>query len=240
MSRNFKTDKWYKVIIDYVDWYYTWNELREYFALDEEWVYVAYLGDRDLQGIDDLQIWREWINWLLWRDSEIWIPKENLPRWDQHESEEDYKENEEYYLERYWSYEKDYELRPFYISYYGSWSYRVQFCEASEAQGFLLIKRRKIWTSAAEKIWKTVFEHYIEGEFLFTQIYSPHYADFNEKDFKSEYQMVYYDYEDGWIFFLDDTEAIESLPKYCWKILEKTESMDFSSTDLVKKEKTDN
>ena len=67
-----------------------------------------------------------------------------------------------------------------------------------------------------------------------------HFCNFNEKDFKPEYQMVYYNYEDGWIFFLDDTEAIESLPEYCWKILEKTESMDFSSTDLVKKEKTDN
>jgi hypothetical protein len=238
--RNFKTDKWYKVVIDYVDWYYTWRELREYFALDEEWVYVAYLGDRELQSIDDLQIWIEWINWLLWRNSEIWIPKENLLWWEKHESEENYKEDEEYYIGRYWEYEKDYELRPFYISYYGCWSYRVQFCNSDEAQWFLLIKRRKIWTSVAEKIWKTVFEHYIEWEFLYTQIYSPHYAEFVEKDFKSDYQIVYYDYEDGWIFHLDEKEAMESLPEYCWKILEKSESMDFSSMDLEKKEITDN
>jgi hypothetical protein len=41
--RNFKTDKGYKVVVDYVDRYYTRKELREYFALDEERVYVAYL-----------------------------------------------------------------------------------------------------------------------------------------------------------------------------------------------------
>jgi hypothetical protein len=44
---------------------------------------------------------------------------EDLPRWNKTESEEDYKENEKYYLDRYSSYEKEYKLFPFYISYYG-------------------------------------------------------------------------------------------------------------------------
>ena len=234
--RNFKTDKGYKIVVDYVDRYYTRKELREYFALDEEWVYVAYLWDRELQSIDDLQIWSWWINWLLRRNSEVWIPKEKLPRWEDTESEEDYKENEEYYMNRYWEYEKEYELRPFYISYYWSWAYRVQFCNSEEAQWFLLIKRRKIWTSAAEKIWKTVFEHYVEWDFLYTQIYSPHKAEFVEENYKGKYEAIYYDYEDWWIFHLDENEAIESLPEYCWKIIQETESDNFEAWDLVRKD----
>lgn len=236
--RNFKTDKDYKIVVDYVDWYYTRKELREYFALDEEWVYVAYLGDRELQSIDDLQIGSWWINWLLWRNTEVWIPKEKLPRWEETESEEEYKENEEYYMKHYWAYEKEYELRPFYISYYGSWAYRVQFCQSEEAQGFLLIKRRKIWTSAAEMIWKTVFEHYIEWDFLYTQIYSPHKAEFVEDNYKKDYEAIYYDYEDWWIFHLDENEAIDSLPEYCWEIIKESESDNFESWDLVKKDQT--
>lgn len=234
--RNFKTDKGYKIVVDYVDWYYTRKELREYFALDEEWVYVAYLGDRELQSIDDLQIGSWWINWLLWRNTEVWIPKEKLPRWDNDESEEDYKFDEEYYLERYWAYEKEYELRPFYISYYGSWAYRVQFCHSEEAQWFLLIKRREWGQAAAEEIGKKIFEHYIEWDFLYTQIYSPHKAEFVEENFKKDYEATYYDYEDWWIFFLTEEEAIDSLPEYCWEIIQESESDNFESWDLVKKD----
>ena len=234
--RNFKTDKGYKIVIDYVDWYYTRKELREYFALDEEWVYVAYLWDRELQSIDDLQIWSWWINWLLRRNSEVWIPKEKLPRWDDDESEEDYKENEEYYMKRYWEYEKDYELRPFYISYYGWWAYRVQFCNSEEAQGFLLIKRRKEGQALAEELGKKVFEHYVEWDFFYTQIYSPHEAEFVEKDYQAKHKAIHYDYEDWWIFHLDENEAIESLPEYCWKILKETESDKFEAWDLVRKD----
>jgi hypothetical protein len=54
--RNFKTDKGYKVVIDYVNRYYSWNELREYFALDELKSYICYLGNSELRDINDLDI----------------------------------------------------------------------------------------------------------------------------------------------------------------------------------------
>jgi hypothetical protein len=139
-------------------------------------------------------------------------------------------------MKQYWAYEKDYELRPFYISYYGSWGYRVQFCNSEEAQGFLLIKRREWGQAAAEEIGKKVFEHYIEWDFLYTQIYSPHQAYFAEWELRSKYDITYYDYEDWSIFHLDEKEAIESLPEYCWKIIQETESDNFEAWDLVRKD----
>lgn len=234
--RNFKTDKGYKIVVDYMDWYYTWNEVRDYFALDEEWVYIVYLWNRELREIKDLDITTEWVNRLLRRRTPLETKWEDLPRWNESESEEEYKENEEYYLKNYKHYEDEYEIRPFYISYYGSWNYRVQFCEAQEAAWMILIKRRKIWQSAAEAIWKKVFEHYIEWDFYYTQIYSPHQAEFIEENFKKDYDAIYYDYEDGWIFHIDEQEAIESLPEYCWKIIQETESDKFESWDLIKKD----
>jgi hypothetical protein len=142
-------------------------------------------------------------------------------------------------MKRYWDYEKQYEIRPFYISYYWSWEYRVQFCEASEAQGMMLIKRRPEGQAAAEDLGKKVFERYIEWWFFYTQIYSPHNAEFVEENFKKDHMVTYYDYEDGWIFFLTEEEAIESLPEYCWKILPETESYNFDSFELNSLENSD-
>lgn len=235
--RNFKTDKGYKIVLDYMDWYYSRNEVRDYYSLDEEWFYVCYLGDRELREIIDLDIPKEWIQRLLWRCSWVNETKENLPRWDGTLDEDDLKEQEEYYLEKYGKYEKEYEIGPFYISYYGSWAYRVQFCEANEATGAILIKRRKIGTKAAEEIWKKVFEHYIEEGFLYVQIYSPHNARFEEWALRDKYSITYYDYEDGDIFCLDEDTAKDWIPKEFGKILPETETDHFESFELTPKEK---
>jgi hypothetical protein len=129
-------------------------------------------------------------------------------------------------------------LFPFYISYYGWWNYRLQFCEAYEASWFMLVARQKDKDieKTAEDTIKKVFEHYLEWEFLYTQVYSPHEAEFVEDRLKSN-KIIYYDYEDGGIFYFDEDEAVESLPDYCWKVIEKSESEHFESFDLIK---TDN
>lgn len=240
--RNFKTDKGYKVVVDYIDWYYSRRDIRDYFALDDEWVYICYPWDRELKDIMDLDIPHEWLHRLLRRLSWLDDTKENLPWRDATFDEEEYKEQEEFYLQRYWQYEKDYEIRPFYISYYGSWNYRVQFCTAEEATWMMLIKRRKIGTKAAEEIWKKCFETYIEWCFMYVQVYSPHKAYFADAEWnlKEKYSITYYDYEDGDIFCLDEDAAIDWIPDYAGKILPETETQHFDSFELNSLESPDN
>ena len=235
--RNFKTDKGYKVVVDYIDWYYSRRDIRDYYALDDEWVFICYPWDRELREIMDLDIPKEWINRLLWRQSWVEDTKENLPWRDWSLDEDELNEQEEYYLQRYGEYEKEYEIRPFYISYYGSGNYRVQFCTADEAQWMMLIKRRKIGTKAAEEIWKKLFETYIEWCFMYTQVYSPHQAEFVEWNYSKDHSITYYDYEDWEIFCLTEEDAINWIPEYAGKILPKTESQNFESFELSPKEK---
>lgn len=240
--RNFKTDKGYKVVVDYIDWYYSRRDLREYYALDEEWVYICYLWDRELREIMDLDIPKEWVQRLLRRRSSEDKTKEDLPWRDNTLDEEELKEQEEYYLKEYWKYEKEYEIRPFYISYYGSWNYRVQFCESHEAAWMMLIKRRKGGQQKSTEFWAKVFENYIEWCFMYVQVYSPHKAFFADAEWnlKEKYSITYYDYEDGDIFCFDEDSAIDWIPEYAGKILPETESQHFESFELNSLESSDN
>ena len=236
--RNFKTDKGYKVVVDYIDWYYSRRDIRDYYALDEEWVYICYPWDRELREIMDLDIPREWVQRLLWRrTTEQYENKENLPRWDWSLDEDELKEQEEYYLQKYGEYEKEYEIRPFYISYYGSGEYRVQFCEWHEWAWVMLIKRREGGQQKETEFWARIFETYIEWCFMYTQIYSPHQAEFVEWNYSKNHSITYYDYEDWEIFCLDEESAINWIPEYAGKILKETESEDFKSFELSPKEK---
>lgn len=221
-----------------MDWYYTWNDIREYFALDDLEAYVILNWKQcDLRDIRDLPIDDEGLDYLLYRDCSQEEYKQKILRdyrWF------DYEERDLEYLNSRWgSYEKDYEIRPFYISYYGWWNYRVQFCEAHEAQWMILIKRRKIWTKAAEEIIKKTFEHYVEWDFLYVQVYSPHDAYFAEGEFRSQNWITFWDYEDGGIYYMDEDEALSTIPDYAWEIIKETENMDFEAFELIPK-KTDN
>lgn len=236
--RNFKTDKGYKIVIDYVDWYYSWRELRDYFALDEEWVFFCFPGDRDMAEIMDLDIPKEWVQRLLWRRMSESEDIKNAPWRDWYFDEDDMKRYEEELIERYGKYEKEYEIRPFYISYYGSGEYRVQFCEAQEWAWIMLIKRRKGGQQNATEFWAKVFEHYVEWNFLYAQCYSPHPAFFSEWAFRDKYDITYYDYEDGEIFCFDEKWAIDWIPEEFGKILPETESEHFESFELTPKKKT--
>lgn len=230
--RNFMTDKWFKVVMDYVDWAYDWKEIREYFWLDEREVYIRFEGSRELREIDDIGISDEWLHYLLYRNSS--------EDHKEHFSEE-FENDKDYYETYYWSFERDYELRPFYISYYGSWCYRLQFCEAHEASWILFIKRRedKEEKEKAEELIKKVFEHYLDWEFFYVQIYKPHLAEFKEKAYSDKYEIKFYDFnEDGWMFYLDQEDAIDCIPEEYGKLLMNTEEDHFNSFDLIRK--TDN
>ena len=231
--RNFKTDKGYKVVLDYIDWNYDWKELREYFGLDEREVYIRFEWNRELRDIDDIWISEEWLTYLFYRNS--------TEDHKEHFSEE-FENDPEYYETYYWHFEREYELRPFYISYYGSWCYRLQFCEAHEASWMMFIKRRedKEEKEKAEEILKKVFEHYLDWEFYYVQIYKPTIAEFKEKSY-SEYEVRFYDFnEDGWIFYLDQDDAISWIPEEYGKILRDTEEQNFQSFELIHKPKLEN
>lgn len=233
--RNFKTTKGYKVVIDYMDWYYTWKEIRNYYDLDEQEVYICFPWDSDIQSIMDIDIPQEWVRWLLRRKLPKEYSKENLPRWDQDTFENDFEWRAEYFMKEYWDYEKDYEIRPFYISYYGWWNFRLQFCEAQEGSWIMLIKRRKIWMKAAEEIIKTLFEHYIEWGFLYYQVYSPHNAYFEEWELRTKRDIKYYDYEDWCLYFTEEEDILKEISESYWEILKETESDHLETRELIKK-----
>ena len=239
MSRNFKTDKGYKVVCDYMDWYYTRMDLREYFALDELGEYIVFdWAQCDLKDIRDLPIDNEWLDYLLYRRVGNDEYKQKIlreRRWF------DYEERDLKYLDsRRWRYEKDYEIRPFYISYYGSGNYRLQFCEAHEAQGIILIDKLSPEKKRNDYTILKIFEHYIEDGFLYVQIYSPHSAYFEEWELRSQNWITFREYEDGWIYYIDEDEAFSTIPDYAWKILRETESQSLEVFELIPKKKRDN
>lgn len=226
--RNFKTTKWAKAVIDFQDWYYTWEEVREYYALDELKWYIV-LSDKlsDLRWIHDLELSDEWLEYLLWRQT----PNSYEP--------DKYDEEELKRLKSHYGYmEDDYEIRPFYISYYGSGQYRVQFCEWHEWQWIMFISRKQDRKEMdnAERMTKLCFEHYIEGDFYYVQLYSWHTAQFDEQYMKDNLKkyIVYYDFEDWWTFFLTEKDARDSInTEQRGEIIESTESEHFEPFELV-------
>lgn len=108
--RNFKTTNGSKVVLDFVDWYYTWNDIRDYFALDELEGYIVLNGKYcDLKDIRDVDLNDEGMEYLMRLHSHTDTDKDKYDKRDL-----------EYLNSRYGYLEKDYEIRPFYISYYGS------------------------------------------------------------------------------------------------------------------------
>ena len=225
--RNFKTDKWYKVVVDYVDWYYKWNDVKEYVWLDEKDWWVVYMWNQELASIDDIGIADEWVNYLLYR--KLWEWEEFIDKRDT----SDFEDNKEWYESNYLHFEKEYELRPFYVSYYWSGQYRVQFSEAKEADWILFIKRKedKEHQERAERNLKKAFEHYMNGEIYQVAIYAPHEARFVDPNMKNQ-KIIYYEYEDGSCYLFSEEEVIESLPEHCWNLLKETESSSFESFEL--------
>lgn len=68
-----------------------------------------------------------------------------------------------------------------------------------EGQGLMLIKRRenKEEMNNAERLTKLCFEHYVQGEFYYIQLYSPHQAFFKEEAMKQlKKHITFWDYED--------------------------------------------
>ena len=226
--RNFKTDKWYKVVVDYVDWYHKRQDVRNYIGLDEKDWWVVYIWNQELASIDDIGIADEWVNYLLYRN--LWEWEEFIDKRDT----SDFEENKEWYESNYLHYEKEYELRPFYVSYYWSGQYRVQFSEAKEADWILFIKRKedKEYQEWVERNLKKAFEHYMNWEIYQVWIYAPYEAHFVDTNMKY-YKIVFYKYEDWECYLFSEEEVIESLPEYCWKILKETESTEFNEFELV-------
>ena len=233
--RNFKTDKGYKVVIDYVDWYYKWIDVKEYVWIDSEsdW-WVAYPWNRELWEIRDIEISDEWINYLLYR--KLWKWEEFIDRRDT----SDFEDNKEWYESNYLHFEKEYELRPFYVSYYGSGQYRVQFSEAKEADWILFIKRQKSKEiqQSVESQLKKAFECYMNWEFYQVKAYSPHIARFEEKDLNDRFHLIAYEYEYGWCFFYSEEQCLDWLPEEVGKIIPETEKDKFEDIEMVKN--TDN
>ena len=108
--KNYKTDKWYRVVIDYVDWYYKREDVREYLGLDNSDWWIVFPWNRELWEIRDIDISDEWVEYLLYR--KLGKGEEFIDRRDTSKFEED----KEWYEKNYWEFERDYEIRPFYIS----------------------------------------------------------------------------------------------------------------------------
>ena len=225
--KNFKTDKWYKVVVDYVDWYYKRQDIKNYLGLDEKDWWVVYIWNQELASIDDIGIDDEGVNYLLYR--KLWKGEEFIDRRDT----SDFEDNKEWYESNYLHYENEYELRPFYVSYYWSGQYRVQFSEAKEADWILLIKRKedKEYQEWVERNLKKAFEHYMNGEIYQVGIYAPYEANFVDPKMQSQ-KIIFYKYEDWESYLFSEEEAIKSLPEHCWKILEETESDHFEEFEL--------
>lgn len=226
--RNFKTDKWYLVSIDYVDFYYTRRDVREYLGYDEYPGWVVYIWNQELASIDDIWIAEEGINYLLYRklsEGDEFVDKRDTS---------DFEENADWYESQYLHYEDDFRLLPFYVSYYGSWQYRVQFCDAKEADWILFIKKEisKDTTDFVEKELKKMFECYMNGEFYQANIYQEREAKFIDTDLQNK-KIIFYEYQESSPFLTSEEEIFESLPEYCWKILKETESTEFNEFELV-------
>lgn len=228
--RNYKTDKWYRVVIDYVDWYYKWIDVKEYVWIDESDWWVVYPWNRELWEIRDIAIPDEWINYLLYR--QLWKWEEFIDK----RNTSDFVNAKEYYEDNFLHFEKEYELRPFYISYYWSGQYRVQFCEAKEADWILLIKKQKSKEiqQSIESQLKKAFECYMNWEFYQVRAYSPHIATFKQKELADKYHIVAYEYEYGWEFFYSEEECLDWLPEEIGKIIPETEKDKFEDIEMVK------
>ena len=227
--KNFKTDKGYLVSIDYVDFYYTRKDVREYLGYDEYPGWVAYIGNQELASIDDVWIAEEWINYLLYRklsEGDEFVDRRDIS---------DFEENADWYESQYLHYEDDFRLIPFYVSYYGSWQYRVQFCEAKEADWILFIKKEisKDTTDFVEKELKKMFECYMNWEFYQANIYKEREAKCVDADMQNK-KIIFYEFEESSPFLTSEEEILESIPKYCWKIIYETESKEFNEFELVK------
>lgn len=228
--KNYKTDKWYRVVIDYVDWYYKRDDVKEYLCLDKEDGWVVYIWNQELASIDDIGIADEWVNYLLYRKlgkGEEFIDKRDTS---------DFEDNNEFYESNFLHFEKEYELRPFYISYYWSGQYRVQFSEAKEADWILFIKRQdnKEIQETIEKNFKKAFEHYMNGEFYQVRTYTPHIGIFKEKSLSDKYHIIVYECDISWCFFYSEEECLDWLPEEVGKIIPETEKDKFEDIEMVK------
>ena len=232
--KNYKTDKWYRVVIDYVDWYYKREDVREYLCLDNSDWWIVFPWNRELWEIRDIDISDEWVEYLLYR--KLGKGEEFIDRRDTSKFEED----EEWYEKNYWEFERDYEIRPFYISYYWSWQYRVQYCEAKEAEWILLIKRqdKKEVQESIERSFKKAFESYMNWEFYQLTVYSPHEWYFKEKELAEKYHIVVYEYDMSGCFFYSEEECIDWLPEEVGKIIPESLKEKFEDVEMVKN--TDN
>lgn len=232
--KNYKTDKWYRVVIDYVDWYYKREEVREYLCLDNSDWWIVFPWNRELWEIRDIDISDEWVEYLLYRKlgkGEEFIDKRDISKFE---------EDEEWYEKNYWEFERDYEIRPFYISYYWSWQYRVQYCEAKEAEWILLIKRqdKKEVQESIERSFKKAFESYMNWEFYQLTVYTPHIGIFKEKELAEKYHIVVYEYDMSGCFFYSEEECIDWLPEEVGKIIPESLKEKFEDVEMVKN--TDN
>lgn len=232
--KNYKTDKWYRVVIDYVDWYYKRDDVREYLCLDNSDWWIVFPWNRELWEIRDIDISDEWVEYLLYRKlgkDEEFIDRRDISK---------FKEDEEWYEKTYWEFERDYEIRPFYISYYWSWQYRVQYSEAKEAEWILLIKRqdKKEVQESIERSFKKAFESYMNWEFYQLTVYSPHEWYFKEKELAEKYHIVVYEYDMSGCFFYSEEECIDWLPEEVGKIIPESLKEKFEDVEMVKN--TDN
>ena len=232
--KNYKTDKWYRVVIDYVDWYYKWDDVREYICLDESMWWVVFPWNRELWEIRDINISDEGLEYLLYR--KLWKWEEFIDWRDTSKFEED----KEWYEKNYLEFERDYELRPFYISYYWSGQYRVQYCEAKEADWILFIKRQdeKKVQESIENQFKKAFECYMNWEFYQLTVYTPHKAFFEEKSLSDKYHIIAYEYDMSGCFFYSEEECIDWLPEEVGKIIPESMKEKFEDVEMVKN--TDN
>ena len=232
--KNYKTDKWYRVVIDYVDWYYKRENVREYLGLDNSDWWIVFPWNRELWEIRDIDISDEWVEYLLYR--KLGKGEEFIDRRDTSKFEED----KEWYEKNYWEFERDYEIRPFYISYYWSWQYRVQYCEAKEAEWILLIKRqdKKEVQESIERSFKKAFESYMNWEFYQLTVYSPHEGYFKEKELAEKYHIIVYEYDMSGCFFYSEEECIDWLPEEVGKIIPESLKEKFQDVEMVKN--TDN
>ena len=232
--KNYKTDKWYRVVIDYVDWYYKREDVREYLGLDNSDWWIVFPWNRELWEIRDIDISDEWVEYLLYR--KLGKGEEFIDRRDTSKFEED----KEWYEKNYGEFERDYEIRPFYISYYWSWQYRVQYCEAKEAEWILLIKRqdKKEVQESIERSFKKAFESYMNWEFYQLTVYSPHEWYFKEKELAEKYHIVVYEYDMSGCFFYSEEECIDWLPEEVGKIIPESLKEKFQDVEMVKN--TDN
>lgn len=219
MSLTYTTTKGNKVSIDYIQWYYDWNDVREYVRWDSNECKVYMDLGWDYIKIDETWLESHEISYLLW-DTEF---MDDFDMDEQMERNMHMKDLEEDHLITY------FRVR----DWWSNWLDLHVVMDPSDANGFIIRKKKEDEEYPVDDMKETLnyFRAYIEWSFVEISLYSPTRF-ICEKDPKVIY--IHYDYEDWERFFLNNEAALASIDtNVWWEIIKDSETEIFQSRESV-------